>query len=92
MQFALRVLGLSTLSLDNGMISPFQICGVVVPKLVSNRKSRLYFGFNVLLHELMYFLCCSHCLSIICMGHLTLYKHIFNHLGIVTIALHIYYR
>ena len=34
MQFAIQLLGLATLSLQNDMASPFQICGVVAPKLV----------------------------------------------------------
>ena len=34
LQFAIRLLDLATLSLENDMASPFHICGVVIPKLV----------------------------------------------------------
>lgn len=33
---ALRLLSLSILSLDSNMATPFQLCGIVMPKLVTN--------------------------------------------------------
>ena len=36
---ATQLLSLSTLSLENEMATPFQLCGIVLPKLVKNLDS-----------------------------------------------------